>query len=184
MEAREREMETNVKQVRAELDFTRMLFDALEERERKQTEAAEAAEREKAEARAARLREEAEKLNEAEEIPAGFLRKWKTSAEEVAQINAGKLEAVSAFYFRNYDYLQNFARAFFYRHTREAVRVIVSPEDMLQQVYIDLADGLLKLRPYDKAIGRAVCRSFRYAAVGGIEEIYIPRGKLEGALHV
>ena len=58
MEAREREMETNVKQVRAELDFTRMLFDALEERERKQTEAAEAAEREKAEARAARLREE------------------------------------------------------------------------------------------------------------------------------
>lgn len=147
-------METNGMPERAEVDFTAMFLQAL------------------AEAREA----EAAKLTEAEEAPAGFLQKWKTSAGEIARINAGDPEAVNAFYFENYGHLLCLARSFYHRHTREAVRVIVSPEDMLQQVYIDLAGGLLKLYPSDKLIGRALCHSFRYAAVGGIDEIYIPRG--------
>lgn len=104
------------------------------------------------------------------------IEKWQTSAEEIERINAGDREAVNAFYRDNFRYLRNLAWSFYHRHTREAVRVIVSPEDMLQQVYIDLAGGLLKLYSSDKLIGRALCHSFRYAAVGGIDEIYIPRG--------
>ena len=104
------------------------------------------------------------------------IEKWQTSAEEIERINAGDREAVNAFYRDNFRYLRNLAWSFYHRHTREAVRVIVSPEDMLQQVYIDLAGGLLKLCSSDKLIGRALCHSFRYAAVGGIDEIYITRG--------
>ena len=49
---------------------------------------------------------------------------------------------------------------------------IIGYEDLINQYYIDLASGLLKFGAWDKSIGKAMYHSFRYAAVGGIDEVY------------
>ena len=64
----------------------------------------------------------------------------------------------------------------FIRHN-DFVKTVVSYEDLMHQVYCDLGTRLLKFRPYDEAISSAIYRSFKYAAVGGIDEIYIREEK-------
>lgn len=122
-----------------------------------------------AEALRAKQEAEAKRYAEAERLT------WRVTAEQVARINAGEREALDAFYFEpnNFRRIQCSAYAFF-RHS-PYFRPIIAAEDLTQQVYCDLATGLLKLRPYDRAISNAIFHSFRYAAVGGIDEIYIPK---------
>ena len=120
------------------------------------------------------------KLSEREETPFGERLTWHTTAEEIARINAGEREALDAFYFEpdNYRHLQACARSFFRRVPY--FRPIISEEDLMQQLYCDLRTGLLKFRPYDRAINCAVFHSFKYAAVGGIDEAYIPYARRSG----
>ena len=122
-----------------------------------------------AEALRAKQEAEAKRYAEAERLT------WRVTAEQVARINAGEREALDAFYFEpnNFRRIQCSAYAFF-RHS-PYFRPIIAAEDLTQQVYCDLATGLLKLRPYDRAISNAIFHSFQYAAVGGIDEIYIPK---------
>ena len=110
----------------------------------------------------------------AKEAEAGESLTWHTTAEEIAKINAGDRAALDRFYFEpdNYRHLKCCAWSFFRK--QPYFRPIVSDEDLMQQLYCDLAIGLLKLRPYDRAIRSAIYHSFRYAAVGGIDEAYIP----------
>lgn len=122
--------------------------------------------------------EEARKYEEIEETPPGKALTWHTTAEEIARINAGEREAIDHFYFNNLQRLT--FSAYRYMRNNPYVKTIVSYEDLLNQVYLELRTGLLKLRPYDAGISSAVFHSFRYAAVGGIDEIYIPYQRRSG----
>ena len=127
-----------------------------------------------AEAIRAKEAEAAERYSSIEETPSGESLTWHTTAEEIARINAGDRAALDRFYFEpdNYRHLKCCAWSFFRK--QPYFRPIISDEDLKQQLYCDLRTGLLKFRPYDRAIRSAIYHSFRYAAVGGIDEIYIP----------
>lgn len=109
---------------------------------------------------------------------------WNTTAEEVAQINAGDLEAVNAFYLRNELHIKYAAYAFF-SHSR--CKSVIDADDLTHQFYIDLATGVVKLRPWDRAISNAARHSFRYAAIGGAgnysEEFFVPFKWVEKCLN-
>ena len=109
-----------------------------------------------------------------EEVPEGEKLTWNVTPEQIARINAGDRSALDEFYTD----LQNLTRIKylalkFLRHNRYLISVI-SYEDLIQQAYFDLRVGLAKLRPYDAAIGKTFFNSFQFAAVGGIDEIFIP----------
>lgn len=116
--------------------------------------------------------QEAEKyLSEIEQTPQEERLTWNTTPEQIARINAGERAALDEFYFNNYMRIVYSAHRFM-RHNAY-VKAVANYEDLIQQVYCDLRTGLLKLRPYDLAISLAIYHSFRYAAVGGMDEIYI-----------
>lgn len=112
---------------------------------------------------------------DAGQTPAGEVLTWKTTPEQVARINAGDRAALDAFYFDNLQRLT--FSALRYMRNNAYVQAVVSYEDLIQQVYVDLRAGILKLRPFDKAICKAVFTSFRFAAVGGLDELYIYEDK-------
>lgn len=126
--------------------------------------------------REAMARQVTESAAQVEQTPPGErLEYWNTTPEEVARINGGDLEAVNAFFFRNELHIKYAVYAFF-RHNPKYMK-ITEEYDLINQFYIDLATGVVKLRPWDRAIGRASRHSFRYAAIGGAGNyggIYIP----------
>lgn len=128
-----------------------------------------------AEAIRAKEAEEAAKYAKIEQTPAGKKLTWHTTSEEIARINAGEREAVDNFYFNNLKRL-TFSAYRYLRHN-PYVKAIVSYEDLLNQVYLELRTGAIKLRPFDAGISQAIFHAFRYAAVGGFDEIYIYRAK-------
>ena len=119
----------------------------------------------------AKKAQEVEKLSAIEATPRGYALTWKTTPEQVARINAGEQAAVDDFYFDNFNRIRAAARACLRRNYY--VISVVSYEDLMQQVYVDLRTGVIKLRPFDKAINGAIYRSFRYAPVGGADDVYI-----------
>lgn len=121
---------------------------------------------------------EAAKFEKIEETPTGEELKWIITPEQVARINAGEREALDKFYFDNLQRLT--FSAYRFMRNNAFIKAVASYEDLLQQVYFDLRTGVLKLRPYDKAICAAVYHSFKYAAVGGFEELYIYKAKERG----
>ena len=88
------------------------------------------------------------------------------------------VKQIDEFYFSNMRRLTCAA----YSHIRHnySITSIASYEDLLQQVYIELRTGVIKLRPFDKAINGAVYRSFRYAPVGGNDTTFIYQDKERG----
>ncbi|MBQ8322816.1 MAG: hypothetical protein IJX91_02495 [Clostridia bacterium] len=119
-----------------------------------------------------RKREKAAKnFSLVEEIPAGESLTWAVTPEQVARINARNREALDGFYFANLRRLT--FSAYRFMRNNAYLQSVISYEDLLQQVYFDLRTGVLKLRPFDSAISSAVYHSFRYAAVGGDDEVYI-----------
>lgn len=98
------------------------------------------------------------------------LKWWETTRGEIEQINAGERASIDAFYFRNLWRIK--CSAYSYMRRNEHLKKIIGYEDLINQYYIDLASGLLKFGAWDKSIGKAMCHSFRYAAVGGIDEVY------------
>ena len=115
---------------------------------------------------------------EIEQTPPERVLTWRVTPEQVARINAGKRDALDEFYFDNLTRLR--FSAYRYMRNNPYLKAVVSYEDLLQQVYFDLRTGAVKLRPFDAAICRAVFHSFRYAAVGGDDEIFIYKTKGEG----
>lgn len=115
--------------------------------------------------------EEREKaVRNIEETPAGEKLTWNTTAEEIAQINAGEREALDKFYFNNLRRIMS--SAMIYIRNNWYVKAVANYEDLMQQVYCDLRLGLIRLRPFDRAISKAIFHSFRYAPVGGLDEEY------------
>lgn len=119
-------------------------------------------------------REEA-KYEEIEETPPDKVLTWHTTPEQIARINAGDRAALDEFYFKNLTRLR--FSAYRFMRNNEYVKAVASYEDLLQQVYFDLRTGAVKLRPFDAAISQAVFHSFKYAPVGGFDEIYIYKAK-------
>lgn len=121
---------------------------------------------------------EAAKYEKIEETPPGMVLTWHTTPEQIARINAGDRAALDEFYFENLTRLR--FSAYRYMRNNEFVKAVASYEDLLQQVYFDLRTGVVKLRPFDAAISGAVFHSFKYAPVGGFDEIYIYKVKERG----
>lgn len=117
-----------------------------------------------------------------EATPEGERLTWKVTPEQVARINAGDREALDEFYLdpANNDRIRYCAYGFL-RHNGYILSV-ASWEDLVQQVYCDLRTGFIKLRPYDRAIGKAIYRSFQFAPVGGLDEVFIPLEKGESRI--
>ncbi|MBQ8229981.1 MAG: hypothetical protein IJZ32_04740 [Clostridia bacterium] len=128
------------------------------------------------------LQEKREKASEkyahVEQTPEGERLTWNATPEQVARINAGEREALDKFYFDNLQRLTYCAYRFM--RNNAYVKAVASYEDLLQQVYFDLRTGAVKLRPYDRAISSAVFHSFRFAPVGGYDEVYIYKVKESG----
>ena len=122
---------------------------------------------------------EAKKTENIEETPPGEKLTWNVTAEQIARINAGDRAALDAFYFDpdNFRRLTYSAHKFM-RH-KFYLKSVISYEDLMQQVYYDLRAGMVKLRPYDKAISFTIYHSFQFAAVGGVDEVFIPHRKEE-----
>ncbi len=119
--------------------------------------------------------EEQQAYTEVEEIPAGERLTWSVTPEQIARINACEREAIDEFYFDEDNFRRlKFSAYRFMRHN-SYLQTVVSFEDLIQQVYCDLASGMVKLRPYDSAITQGIYTSFRFSAVGGLDEIYIYR---------
>ena len=132
----------------------------------------EAAQREKREKTAEKLAVKIEK--NIEETPAGLtLEKWIATPEQIARINRGDREALDTFYFDNMHYIKSLCNSY-YMKAGARLRVHAEPLDYMQQIYCDLRTRIVRLRPWDKAIARAIYRSLRFAPVGGVDELYIP----------
>ena len=139
---------------KAETDFSALLQAAIERKR----------ERELKKAQAAVTLEE-------NDVPKGEKLTWKVTPQQITLINLCDREALDKFYFDNAFRLKSLAGIFFRRS--QYLKSIISIEDLMQQLYVDFRCGMLKLKPFDKAIGRAIFNSFQYAAVGGIDHVYI-----------
>ena len=128
--------------------------------------------------RAKRAKELA-KYSAVEQTPEGERLTWHVTPEQIARINIGDREALDAFYFDEDNFLRLRYSVYKFMRHNTFVKAVASHEDLLQQVYADLRLGLLKLRPFDHAIGCAIFHSFRYAPVGGIDEVYVFKTKEE-----
>ena len=119
--------------------------------------------------------EEQQAYTEVEEIPAGERLTWSVTPEQIARINACEREAIDEFYFGNYTRL--LYSAYRFMRNNAYVKAVASYEDLIQQLYFDLRTGAIKLRPFDSAISGGVFTSFRFAPVGGYDEVYIYKAK-------
>ena len=143
--------------VRATIDFTELLSAAINAKKKQE------------------LKVELKALEEIEQTPEGEYLSWETTPEQIARINAGDRVALDEFYFDNYNRIK--FSALRYVRNNSYIISVASWEDLAQQVYCDLRTGFIKLRPYNKAISESIWKSFRYAPVGGLDEVFIPREK-------
>lgn len=109
-----------------------------------------------------------------EATPEGEVLTWKITPEQVAKINGGDRAALDAFFLDEDNYRRIRAGAWQYMRNNAYLKSVISYEDLIQQFYVELLTGKAKLRPWDKAITRAEFTAFRFAAVGGLDEEYIP----------
>ena len=109
-----------------------------------------------------------------EETPEGEALTWNVTHEQIAKINGGDRAALDAFFLDEGNYKHITSCAWQYMRNHGYLKSVISYEDLINQVYVDLLAGFLKLRPWNKAITRAVYTSFRFTAVGGLDEEYIP----------
>lgn len=109
-----------------------------------------------------------------EQTPAGLeLKSWKTTPEQIARINAGDINEWNAFFEENRKHIFSLAVGYYLRYER-SLKPHVEALDLVHQIYCDVGTGIVKLRPWDSAIGCAFGRCCRFAPVGGVDEFYIP----------
>lgn len=118
---------------------------------------------------------------------------FKITVEQCAKINAGDREAVDKFFQENGLRLRRLARVFLFRiglppkWDRKNSRYepgIIELGDCLNQLYVDMRQGLLKFVLKKGVLASVICHSFRYCGVGGFGDedgIYIGR-RVENAL--
>lgn len=104
---------------------------------------------------------------------------FNTSPEQIRRINRGDRAAVDEFFFGNFERLTFSAYRFL--RNNAYLKAHIEKDDLINQVYIDLRTGMIKLRPINAAITRAIFTSFRFAAVGGLDEVFIYETKEEKA---
>lgn len=90
--------------------------------------------------------------------------------EQIALINGGgaitRKIAVDCFYFSNLRVLRKMAYSFM--QNNERLTSVVNYEDLIQQLYVDLCAGYIKLKQNEKQIRNAIYDCFKLAAVGGL----------------
>ena len=116
---------------------------------------------------------EGKKYEAIEETPEGEVLTWNITPRQVALINAGNHKAIEEFFFDTDNFRRIKFSAMSYIRHNPFILAVASWEDLTQQVYCDLLTGYIKLRPFDKAISNAIFASFRFAPVGGLDEIYV-----------
>lgn len=121
----------------------------------------------------AQAQQQKKAVAEAEQTPAGAPLTWRVTPEQVARINICDRAAIDEFYFDAGNFKRLSCSAWSFLRHNPSFRVVISAEDLLQQVYCDLITGFIKFRPFDTAISWAVFKSFRFAAVGGLDEVAI-----------
>ena len=130
-------------------------------------------------AAAIRAKEEkaAEKFALVEATPEGKVLTWKVTPEQIARINGGERAALDAFFLDEDNYKHIRAGAWQFMRNNGYLKTVISYEDLINQFYVELLTGMVKLRPWDNAINRAEFTAFRFAAVGGLDDVYIPYQK-------
>lgn len=115
------------------------------------------------------------------------------TAEQCGKINAGDKEAVDKFFTENDQRLKRLAKVFLRRtgvpllwdkKLRCWQPSIVEIGDCLNQLYVDMRQGLLKFVLIKGVFASVICHSFRYCGFGGFGDedgIYIHR-RVEKAL--
>ena len=121
--------------------------------------------------------EKAARFALAEQTPEGEVLTWKVTPEQIARINDGDRAALDAFFLNEDNYCRIRAGAWQFMRNNAYLKSVISYEDLINQFYVELLTGMVKLRPWDRAIGRAEFTAFRYAAVGGLDDLYIPYDK-------
>lgn len=98
---------------------------------------------------------------------------WDITPEQIRLINSPRHPfhsvAVTAFYDVNFKRLRRMACAFI-RHSPYLLNVI-DESDLTQQFYVDLLSGFVKLQHDTENIRTVIYRCFKYAAVGGLEDV-------------
>lgn len=98
---------------------------------------------------------------------------WDITREQISLINDCNhwlhRVAVIAFYDVNYNFLRCMAYRFLSPIGKNYRLIsVVSPEDLLQQLFCDMLSGHLKLPKETEKIRSAIYECFRFAAVGGL----------------
>lgn len=101
---------------------------------------------------------------------------WDVTPEQITLINSPRHPlhgvAVCAFYDVNFKRLLRMAFSFLSPKSHgHCLIAVVSYEDLLQQVFVDLLGGFLKLPHDTERVGTAIYKCFRYTAVGGLEGV-------------
>ena len=115
----------------------------------------------------------AKKYEAIEQTPESEVLTWNITPRQVALINAGNHKAIEEFFFDNDNFRRIKFSAMSYIRRNRYICAVANWEDLIQQAYCDLLTGFIKFRPFDKAISNAIFTSFRFAPVGGLDEIYI-----------
>lgn len=101
---------------------------------------------------------------------------YTVTPEQCNKINAGDKEAVAQFFKENKYRLESLARAFLRRvgvplrwdkAKKRFEPAILEISDCLNQLYIDMLQGLLKFVPVKGVFSSIIAHSFRYCGVGG-----------------
>ena len=93
---------------------------------------------------------------------------YNVTEEQIAKINSGDRAAMDEFFFSNELRIKHCAWMFMRRN--QYYKSVVSWEDLVNEFYVSLSRGLFFFRCCDRSISRCIFHSFRYAAVGGMED--------------
>lgn len=112
---------------------------------------------------------------------------FKVTPEQCNKINAGDKEAIAQFFKENECRLVSLARVFLRRVGVPVLwdkakncfaPAILEVLDCLNQLYVDMLQGLLKFVPVKGVFASVIVHSFRYCGVGGFGDedgAYIPK---------
>ena len=93
---------------------------------------------------------------------------YNVTKEQIEKINSGDRAAMDEFFFSNELRIKRCAWCFMRK--RIYLKAIITWEDLVNEFYLCLSRGLFLFSCSDKSITRCIFHSFRYAAVGGMED--------------
>lgn len=97
---------------------------------------------------------------------------YNVTKEQIEKINSGDREAMDDFFFSNQFRIERSAKCFMRNNVW--LQSVISWEDLVNEFYVCLSRSLFLFRCCDRSISRCIFHSFRYAAVGGMEDtVYV-----------